>query len=147
MNPNWPRWIFASVTKYFVDTLNVEVFVHGTNRPTPQSPEFVELIVNGPMMEPLSGEVKIIVPVTFWYKVSMSEVNFHRKYTLAGEVAAAFQCIRLFRYGTGSDDDNEQFGILTAPEEVSIHHYGQIDKDVRLEQGSILGTYQTYLET
>jgi hypothetical protein len=154
MNPHWPRWMFASISKHFKDAFDaasIEVFLEGTNRPTPQFGTFFELRLDGPVFQELNGnEFKARIDINCLYKVSMGESSFHTKHEMCGTALAAFlDAIPLYRFGDGPDDDGLLFAcasrIDSGGRAVVVKHFGQIEKDIRVEQGSVSGSYLTYL--
>lgn len=154
MRKHWPRWIFASVSKYFFDTLtaqSVNVFVEGTDRDADAlGDDHAEFRMDGPRIRELqANEHHIWIAVNMLFKANMNDGNFHRKHVLAGQIADAFiSHIPLYKYGNGVDDDDSQFGCLTLldrPTGIQINHFGQIEQTVRVEQGTVEGHYTGYL--
>src|SRR5438067_2527026 len=115
-NPNWDRWIFASVTKHFNDAAavaTIPMYVEGDSRITAEKLDYYEFRMNGPIVKGLSGnewrldlELNILV-------VSKDLTDFHKCRKMTGIMAAAFITgIPLFKYGSNIGDDQSQFGCL-----------------------------------
>jgi hypothetical protein len=143
INPDWPRWIFASVSQHFEAAVVTQLFMDGTHRPTELPSVFAEFRQTGPFFKALNGdEYETRVVINLLYKISMQENNFHTKHTVAGDLASGFtDTIPLFQIG----DPDVQIGCLQLDSGPRILHYGQIEKELALEQGTVEGTYITHL--
>ena len=155
MNENWPRWIFASVSKHFYDRRQgLDFFIEGQHRATRGEKDFLELRMDGPQITEISkncytlyGEVNILITSI------MDNTNYHRIHTHAGIVAAAFTMIPLIKYGTGTDDDGTQWGcwnLIQNPfkrQRVDIFHFGQVDVRSEVVQATVEGHYKTIIKT
>lgn len=151
---HWPRWIFASASKHFVNSLTCpefKIFVEGTDRNTEDLGQaHVEFRMDGPRIRLLhKKEHKVWFAINILYKVSMDDEDFHRKHDIVGKIVQAFvDFLPLFRYGDGANDDSGKFGcaiLRDRPTGVQVNHFGQIDKDIRVEQGTVEGHYVAYL--
>jgi len=149
-NPNWPRWCFASVSKHFDDRRQgLYMFIEGQKRDTRDLKDFIELRMDGPQITEISkdywriyGEVNILVTS------AMDNNNYHRIHQNVGIVAAAFTTIRLFKFGTGVDDDQSQWAcwyLLQNTEKrhrLDIFHFGKVDVKSEVVQASVEGHYE-----
>jgi len=155
---NWPRWIFASVSKHFLDAASAEsipLFIEGQHRDTRLEKDFFELRTDGPTLREVSKgcfvfglEINIIV------QSAMNDTNYHRIHQNVGVAAAAFdKGIPVYKKGSGPDDDQSFVGCLQLLQNretrdfVEINHFGQIDKQTKLMQASVEGHYRMYLQT
>jgi hypothetical protein len=154
MNENWPRWIFASVSKHF--SLNVgdlPIFYEGHKR----SAEFlesdlIEFRMDGPYFLLVSrGLWTATIEVNILLQTSIDDNDFHKIHRNVGIVAKAFTDIIIYRYGEGIDDDDSYLSCLglmqsdRKRELLSINHFGQIDPSKQLMQATVEGHYKAEL--
>ena len=150
MNENWPRWLFASITKFFdTNKSTLSMYFEGLERNSFQDlPNFVEVRIDGPYFTEVSkGNWKTYVEVNALVQSHISETDFHKIHKDVGKVVTIFDnSIPLYKYG----DDSSLFGCLdllqSRSERIQVSHFGQIDPDKRLMQATVEGHYQTYLE-
>lgn len=153
INKNWPRWIFASVSKHFDDRRQgLPMFIEGQHRDTRSLKDFIELRMDGPQFTEVSHNYwRLYFEVNILVQSTMDEHSYHRIHTNVGIVAAAFSDIGLMRYGTGPSDDQEQWGCAGLLQDtrkrqhLDIFHFGQIDKQTKLMQATVEGHYETFL--
>jgi hypothetical protein len=161
-NPNWTRWIWASVGKHFLVNVatpnSIPFLVEGIDeRDTTfmESPDRAELRINGPDTRELSAGywrlwVEINVLVTTYMDGQQKNA-----YTLESNLGlfheAADTVIPVFRYGDGVDDDGTLLGCLSPRtgknDSLRIVHFGQLNRTERLKQGVVDGRYVMYLCT
>lgn len=153
-NLNWPRWVFASVSKHFYDRRQgLIMFIEGQHRNTRNDKDFIELRMDGPQYTEISkdywriyGEVNILVTS------AMDNVNYHRIHENVGIVATAFTMIPLFKYGAGAQDDQTQWACWNLLQDtgkrqrVDIFHFGQVDVKSEVIQASVEGHYETFVK-
>ena len=153
INKNWPRWVFASVSKHFDSRRQgLPIFIEGQHRDTRALKDFIEVRMDGPQFTEISRNYwRIYFEVNILIQSTMDDNNYHRIHHNAGIVAAAFTTIGLMAYGTGPDDDQEQWACANLLQDTSkrqhldIFHFGQIDKQVKLMQATVEGHYETFL--
>jgi len=148
MNHNWPRWIFASVTKHFSDTLSLKCFVEGEIRTTWADKDFVEIRMDGPYFKQLSRtDWSTFIEVNVLVQATIDNVNTHKIHSNVGLVCAAFTPISLYQYG----DDSVQFGCLQpvthsrSNQTLVVSHFGKVNPDKNLQQATVEGHYLTTL--
>ena len=150
INANWARWIFASVSKHFDDRKGtLTLYIEGQHRATSKLKEYLELRMDGPTWNEASkdyfiGNIQINVLIT----VAMDEEDYHRPYSVAGQVQQAFtKTIDVFRFGDGPDDDGTYLGCLQLKQNratgdfVELNWFGIIDTDDQLVQATVEGHY------
>jgi hypothetical protein len=154
INKHWPRWVFASISKHFDDhRQGLPMYIEGQHRDTRSLKDFIELRLDGPQFTEISkGYWRLYFEVNILAQSAMDEHNYHRIYTTVGIVAAAFSGIVMFKYGKGPDDDQKQFACAhllmdtKKRQHLDIFHFGLIDKQLKLEQATVEGHYETFLE-
>ena len=150
MNENWPRWIFASMTKHFdANTGDLDMFYEGHKRSADLfTTDLLEFRMDGPYFLLLSpNEWSVKVKVNILVQSAIDDDDFHKIHRYVGIVVKAFEPIVLYQYG----DDDAQFGCLELSQSrrerefLSINHFGQIDTDKQLLQATVEGNYKTTL--
>ena len=161
-NPNWPRWIWASVTDY----LSSNVFVpnslpfitegvHERDDDFMQADNRAEIRVNGPLTRELSADywrLWVDINVLVLSNMDGQQSNAYTLETNLGLVLEAMDTvIPIFRHGDGSEDDGTLLGCLSPRtgdnDSIRLIHFGQIDKTVRIKEGVVDGRYVMYLCT
>lgn len=155
-NPNWPRWIFASVSKHFADkmvTASLPLFIEGQWRDTSSLPDFVEMRVDGPRTMEVSKDCWLFkLEINCIVQSVMNDTSYHRIHQNVGEVAASYsRSIEVTKKGDGPLDDGSHVGCLQLlhsrerRDSLEIHHFQQIDPDKQLMQASVEGHYRMLL--
>ena len=153
-NPNWPRWIFASVSKHFADALT-PLFIEGQHRDTREFKDFFEMRVDGPTLREVSKGFWVFrLEINILVQSAMDDKNYHRIHQDVGNAAAAFaSAIDVFKKGNSPQDDQSYLGCLQLLQNretrdfLEINHFGQIDVKTMLMQASVEGHYKMELET
>jgi hypothetical protein len=151
INPNWPRWIHASLTIHFEDARQtLPFFVEGQTRPTgvtdfaeyrQDGPFFNEININNFYVDVLASIMIQIVP----------DKDTHKLDRLVGIFLPAFEkAICMYRHGNGPGDDGEQFGTLrlstNAGERIRVDKFGQTQSATKVAQASIEARYRMILK-
>lgn len=154
INPNWNRWIYASLTDHFQSLRqNIPFFVEGQNRPDDVS-EFAEFRMDGPLYNELNNHYWYIdITATIIIQSVQNDSDIHRLDRLIGIFLAAFTTdIPVFRYGDDPDtDDQDQFGCLRLSpafgERIRVDKFGQIQVAMPVTQASLEAHYIMSLKT
>lgn len=154
LNQHWPRWVFASFSKWFQDLRQgVDFFVEGEDRDTDNLQNYFEFRMNGPVSTEISKNYWKLEAVVNILVVSKQDLrSIHTIHTNVGIAAAAFtKCLPMKRYGnTGIWDDQETFGVMQLTtyegEAIKITHIGQINPEVKAMQSMVQGYYCMLLE-
>ncbi len=149
LNQNWPRWVFASFSKWFYDLRQgVEFFVEGEDQKTESLENYFEFRMNGPVCTEISKDywkLEAVINILIVSKQNVSSIHtIHRN---VGIAAAAFtKCVPMKKYG----DDSSQFGVMQLTtyegEQIKISHIGQISPEVKVMQSMVQGYYCMLLE-
>jgi len=147
IDPNWARWIRASVDKHFVDLFaasSLATFVEGQHRATRSLKDFVEVRMDGPDISEVSKNYYVLrVDVSILIHSTMDDTNYHRIDASIGITTAAFSTVKVYRYGTPGDDT--LLGCLTLQDELQVLRYGQRSPDKKLQHASVEGHYKMTL--
>jgi hypothetical protein len=157
-NANWRRWIHASIAKYLkevADDNDIPSLVEGLedrSKEFMESPDRVEIRVNGPFTQELSAgyyRIQVDVNVLLTSHMEGAVKNAHRLNTNLGIFHNAMDgVISILRLGTGPDDDQDaEFCIAPRPgksDSIRVIDFGQIDKTDRIRQGVVDARYVGY---
>lgn len=154
LNQHWPRWVFASFSKWFSDLRQgVDFFVEGEDRNTDSLENYFEFRMNGPVCTEISKDFwKLEAVVNILIVSKQNNRNIHTPHINVGIAAAAFtKCVPIYHYGnTGAWDDQAQFGVMQLTtyegEAIKITHIGQINPEVKAMQSMVQGYYCMLLE-
>lgn len=157
-NPNWARWIFASIAKTLntvADDNNIEAIVEGIDDETDgftQATDRVEIRISGPFTKEMSGEYRIQmdVNVILTSRFDGKQKNRHLLLTNAGLFHEAMdKAILIYRYGSGVGDDGSYLGCLTPRsgknDTIRVIHFGKVDPTDKIRQSVVDNRYEMYL--
>jgi len=153
VDKNWPRWIFASITKHFAGIITLDVFLEGMDRQTKDLESFAEIRIDGPRTNELSADYwRLYVEINVLIQTIMDDSSLHSHWDNIGNVNMAFtQGICVHKYGDGDDDDDSSLGCLMLVtdrydrENIITSNFGQIDKSVTLQQATVEAHYEMFL--
>lgn len=154
-DPNWPRWIFASMSKHFSDAAvaaNVPFYVEGDDRNIQaEASSYFEFRMNGPSLNEISKDWWLAnIEINILVCAKRTDADFHKIHTLVGILTSAFtSSIKIFKYGTGIGDDQSVLDCLTLfaeeSDDVRVQQLGQLDPNLLEAQASVEGDYRGFL--
>lgn len=150
IDPNWDRWIMASMVKAFADSLpQYKLFVEG--QPIDDSviqADHLEFRLNGPEIQEASKDTFYIdVEINVLVVAQIDPSDLYKPRKMAGDVAAAFSNnICIYKYGDNAYDDQTYLGTMildtkTNKSRVHVAHFGQIDPNISVSNATVSGTY------
>lgn len=151
INPNWSRWVWASVTKFMDENKGPYfMFIEGQTRLTDGKEVFFEFRMDGPSIrEPSNNYFVFDITINFCLQVAIDNYDAHKFMRCFGWVQSMFRpCIPVYKFGNGPQDDpNFLIGnfILKNSREIDIVkglQLGQIDPVMRLMQGTVEARYR-----
>ncbi len=153
MNPNWYRWIAASINEHFrVATLPLPIFIEGQHRDEPEPKDFFELrVVEQNAVEQTSGQWILRCTINCLVQSTMDDKNNYRIYDSCGVIGVAYTDIPVYKYGCGPADDDTFLGCLQLKQDlarkdlVEVTHFGQVNIDIKLVQSMLEGCYKIEL--
>ena len=151
-----PRWITASISKYFDDNKGTYVFrVEGDDPTTREARIWVELKIDGPnLKETTRGYVVAEVDIHVTVNAERDHEHLYALPDALGYFAKLFDgVIGIYKYGPDvSDSETEppylgidtgdQIGCLQRTTDLYVSNFGEIQPDVRISRGSVMATYQ-----
>ncbi len=157
-NPNWTRWIFASVASYLkalAKTNNIPVIIEGMDDETDEFTEAtdrIEIRISGPYTKKLHGEYLLHVDVNVLltsrfdgpaknrYEILINAGLFH---------SGMDQAIKIYRYGNEVGDDDSYLGCLLPRsgknDAIRVIHFGKVDPTDKLKQSAVDARYEMYI--
>lgn len=150
MNINWPRWIRASLIKHYSDIVtDMLMLIEGQKREAFSAMEFFELRSVGPFCRELSHSFyETTLEVNTLLSCPVGD-NIYTMDRIIGKVVKAFQPFTIYKIGNQPGDNNSTsigcMKVLSDPG-IRVVQFGQVDKDVNLQHGSISAIFQAELE-
>jgi len=153
MNANWPRWIFASISKHLkaLEPSDFKLYIEGQTRNTRDLQNFFEFRMDGPKYQPMSkGHYEAYIEVNLLVQSVMDDKDYHKIHRYVGLCATYLDGadpIPIYKLGNGIDDDQSFIDCLNLTagdggERLVIAHFGIVDPKVRLEQASVEAHYR-----
>lgn len=149
MNPNWPRWIFASICKHAEDNRqSVKLFIEGGKRVTDDSEDRFELRTNGPIFSEISqGVYRVEITVNLLISCKINQQDYYNLQRKEGIALGIITPIGLYKYGTETGiDTGELFACMNLWQGPVITHYGQLKPSIEVLQTTVEGRYKVLLE-
>jgi hypothetical protein len=159
IDPNWTRWITASVALYIktiVDGLKIPLLVEGIDeRSTNITHSHAELRIGGPFAKELSKDywrLQVDINILLTYLMKIDELNVYDLQTWCGILQVALDGpISIYKYGGETNDDESYVGCLRPKKDRydanRVFNFGQINRVDRLRQAMIDAQYYMYLDT
>ena len=160
-NPNWARWVFASVATYLKEVAKSEqlpVLIEGLDDRTTEFMEATdrcEVRITGPFTKEVSHnyfQIEVVVNVLFLsrYEEQKNQYAIIQKTGVFQE--AMDGAIAVYKYGTGPDDDEHALVGCLSPvqgrhDTIRVMHFGQVDPTDRLKQSMVDARYRMELST
>jgi hypothetical protein len=160
-NPNWARWVFASVATYLKEVAadaEIPVLIEGLDERTTEFlnvTDRCEVRITGPFTQELSHDyfrVEVIVNVLF-----VSRYEEQKNQYAAIQKTGMFQeamdgPIAVYKYGSlPGDDEHAMVGCLSPAQgrndAIRVMHFGQVDPTDRLKQSMVDARYRMELST
>ncbi len=154
------RWIRSSLYTWFQDQLKDKIPVHielsdyvtKDGKITTKLPTWVSMRMDGPVVRELHGQDKYVLTMNFLIETQLTGSNVYTHDNSVGLVFASIaSSITVFKLGKGADDDQSPLGCLILDTEnvdpIVVHHFGQLNPDVKLTQSTIQAAYCMYLDT
>jgi hypothetical protein len=161
-DPNWPRWIVASVSDYFKDVsddIELPLLVEGVDEREAEkirAMNHFELRIHGPETKEVSkGYFRIFVEINLLVTsfIGGQQQNAHEMVQFLGLLQqAASEDIPVYRFGlTPGVDDDTFLGCLkpdsARSEVVTVFNFGEIDRARHIRQSAVDGRYRMELTT
>lgn len=160
INPNWVRWIFASIAKHLRDVATTDEHLYlleGIDERTDkilESDLWVEHRITGPLIQQQPGQYRIWVDSNVLLHTKRDDYEIQR---ICGLYAAAYsQPIQVWNYGklagdyvAGEPSTKVLLGCLTPKptkaENISVFHFGRIQATDKVRQSIVDVTLEMYL--
>ena len=147
-DPDWPKWVQASVADHFKTTATANGFaslVEGLEERTTvfhDNPQRLEIRINGPSIQEQSNNYYhflVDVNILIFSHMDGTQDSVYRGTSMTGVMAQrASEPISVFKYGSQPGDDQSLVGCLTlingSREAIKVFHFGEINAEDRLRQ-------------
>lgn len=157
VNPNWNRWIKASVASYFKTisaSFNIPLVFEGTEKNTAQDQDYFEFRMNGPIYkEETNNQFRVDICINILVTSKRDLNDFYRHETNIGKITTAFnEAIPIYKMGSEAGDDPtalvdclilNKMGDRT----ITVQEIGQIDSQSLATQAAIEGCYRVFLDS
>ncbi len=160
VNPNWTRWIFASIAKNLKAVAaanNIPAIVEGVDDETDAfsgATDHVEIRISGPFTTKMASEyrIRMDINVILTSRFGGAGKNRHVLLTNAGLFHEAMdKAILIYKYGNSAGDDGTLLGCLTLRpgknDVVRVLHFGKVDPTDKIRQSVVDARYEMYLST
>jgi hypothetical protein len=160
-NPNWARWVFASVASYLKEVAQeaeLPVLVEGLDERTTEFMEATdrgEIRITGPFTREASHNyfyIEVVVNVLFVsrYEEQKNQYAIIQKMGVFQE--AMDGAIAVYKYGKEPGDDEHALVGCLSPlqgrnDTIRVLHFGQVDPTDRLKQSMVDARYRMELFT
>lgn len=160
VNPNWARWIFASLAKYLKQVAidnSILAIVEGVDDRTDevmQADEHVEIAITGPFSREASRNyylLRVGIRVLIHSRMGQLKNRYAPQQTAGLYHEAMDAVIAVYRYGNGLEDDQSHLGCLSPlhgrNDAVKVYHFGQATPTDRLRQSMVDCWYEMELSS
>jgi hypothetical protein len=160
-NPNWARWVFASVAtflKQVAQSQQLPVLVEGLDDRTAEFMEATdrcEIRITGPFTKELSHnyfQIEVVVNVLFLsrYEEQKNQYAVIQKMGVFHE--AMDGSIAVYKYGNQPGDDEHVLVGCLSPfqgrnDAIRVMHFGQVNPTDRLKQSMVDARYRMEIST
>jgi hypothetical protein len=109
--------------------------------------DYAEFRIDGPNTRFYSGVVRLDVDINVIMSSKQDNRDLDKIYRMSGIFHEAFtETIPIYKLGNGPDDNAEELlGCLSISDQVKYNYFGIVDKDIKLEQASLLARYHLEL--
>ena len=160
-NPNWARWVFASIATYLkqvAEESHLPALVEGLDDRTTEFMEATdrcEIRITGPFTKELSHnyfQVEVLVNVLFLsrYEEQKNQYAIMQKIGVFHE--AMDGAIAVYKYGREPRDDEHALVGCLSPvqgrnDAIRVMHFGQFNPTDRIKQSMVDARYRMELST
>lgn len=152
IHPDWVRWCYTSINKYFDDRRGqYELYMEGDLREEQINTELAELRIDGPeIFRPSKGTFYLELQINVLCQTHLDPRQHYTAQRMVGIFTKIFtNTIPINKYGTGPFDNGSLLGCLHllggGGEAVDVNYFGIIQSDTKLLQTSIEGHYRLEL--
>ena len=160
-NPNWPRWIFASLAtmmKKLAKDNGIPVIVEGLDERTTdfmEASDRVEIRITGPFTRDLSVgtadyELSVEMNALFVSRFESGKNNYDILQKIGIFQSAMDAPVPIYKYGGLEGDDESCIGVMQPRNKrgdaVRVMHFGQADLTNRIKQALVDARYCLYLQ-
>jgi len=160
-NPNWARWVFASVATYLKGIANSEhlpVLIEGLDDRTTafmEATDRCEVRITGPFTKELSHNyfrIEVLVNVLFLSRYEEGKNQYAALQKIGVFHEAMDGAIAVYKYGKEAGDDEHALVGCLSPvqgrnDAIRVMHFGQVDPTNRIKQSMVDVRYVMEIST
>ena len=160
-NPNWARWVFASVATYLKGIANSEhlaVLIEGLDDRTTEFMEATdrcEVRITGPFTKELSHNyfrIEVVVNVLFLSRYEEEKNQYALMQKIGVFHEAMDGAFAVYKYGNEPGDDEHALVGCLSPvqgrnDAIRVMHFGQVDPTNRIKQSMVDVRYVMEIST
>lgn len=143
------RWIFASCSKFLSDKRGtVKLYIEGQDRSVTEE-DYAQLRYSGPFWNQYSPKDYLLrIELNILISCIKDDRDNHKIFRMTGIFEKALESsIPVYKYGTDSVIDTRAYigcleRVLNGSEEITTHHWGQVDPSIRILQSTIESHYK-----
>lgn len=148
VNPDWQRWIWASVCKHFNDNKgSLNLFVEGQERHTREKSSWIELRMDGPQYHEMSIDYfRIYIEINVLIQACLPQRNFYSPDVETGQVVALFPgMIPIYKLPASDLLGCMQLMTSYKKEGIQVFRLGQIEPRTQLIHNVVEAHYEMFL--
>lgn len=148
MNESWPKWVKASIAKYFSSGLPTEKFLlEGDDATLTDDLPRYELRINGPDINKLSKNTfKLEVGINILVVSLKSKEDLYKHEKQVGKALVLFTSnLPLYKYGDAAEDTGAFWACLSAVSEINVINGGESTGTPVVVQSAIECQYKVTL--
>jgi hypothetical protein len=160
-NPNWARWVFASVATYLKEVAkqqHLAVLIEGLDDRTTdfmEATDRCEVRITGPFTKELSHnyfQIEVLVNVLFVSRYEEEKNQYAALHKIGVFHEAMDGAIAVFKYGKEPGDDEHALVGCLSPvqgrnDAIRVMHFGQVNATDRIKQSMVDARYRMELST
>jgi hypothetical protein len=160
-NPNWARWVFASVATYLKGIANSEhlpVLIEGLDDRTTafmEATDRCEVRITGPFTKELSHNyfrIEVVVNVLFLSRYEEEKNQYALMQKIGVFHEAMDGAFAVYKYGNEPGDDEHALVGCLSPvqgrnDAIRVMHFGQVDPTNRIKQSMVDVRYVMEIST
>lgn len=153
MNPNWQRWLRASVNKHF-DSFKGDtyLYIEGINERPNNLLSYAELRMDGPnYTEICKGYWYCYLEVNILVQSILSPDRYALERMIGNFTVAFTNTVYVYKYGDGVEDTGGLLSCLQLQqnigerEKIQVSYFGIVNPATKLQQATVEGHYVMYL--
>jgi len=165
INENWAKWVYSSILNHFEESEYfikwetyledphtydeqgiTPMYIDGCSFDSKDVKDYIEIRIEGPdIVEVSNNYFKITLDLNILTSVT-KDSNIWKTHELVGKVQKTFSTISVYRYGSGTEDNNSLVGCLNRQNKMETIPWGQPDPNIKQIQQTIESQYKMQIK-